>query len=160
MAQKWAQNRPKNTFFHLSVHFLFILKKNIYFFQFKKFGPKKGPKMGPKQAKKHMFSFICPFFHFELFFKFKKFGPKKGQKMGQNGPKNGENLKNGCHHFSGSKLHNIMVLAVCTRCFNNMGQKWVKNGPKKGPKTAKKWPNFRIVFFIDFLARNYLKKWY
>ena len=29
-------------------------------------GPKNGPKMSPTQAKKHIFSFICPFiFHFE-----------------------------------------------------------------------------------------------
>ena len=39
-----------------------------------------------------------------------------------------------CHHFSGSKLHNKMVLAVFTQCFKNwgpkMGQKWAKDGRK------------------------------
>ena len=51
---------------------------------------------------------------------------------------------------------NIMVLAVFTRCFKNLGQKWAKNGPKRGLKMAK----FQNLFFIDFLAQNYLKKWY
>ena len=50
MGQKWAQNRPKNTFFHLSVHFLFHFENN-FFFKFKKFGPKKGPKMGQNGPK-------------------------------------------------------------------------------------------------------------
>ena len=42
-----------------------------------------------------------------------------------------------CHNFSGAKLHNKMVLAVFTRCYKYLGQKWAKNGPKTGQKRAK-----------------------
>ena len=43
-----------------------------------------------------------------------------GQKWAKNGPKTAKKMvkikKNYCHHFSGSKLHNKMVLAVFTGC--------------------------------------------
>ena len=35
-----------------------------------------------------------------------------------------------------------MVLAVFTRCFKNLGQKWPKNGPKTGQKMAKIKKNY------------------
>ena len=55
-----------------------------------------------------------------------------GQKRAQKWAKTDQNMvkikTNDCHHFSGSKLHNIMALAVCTRCFKNVGKKWAKKG--------------------------------
>ena len=64
-------------------------------------------------------------------------GQKRAKKWAKTAQKMVTIKKNDCHHFFGSKLHNIMVLAVPTRCFKNMGQKWAKNEPKRGLKMAK-----------------------
>ena len=43
---------------------------------------------------------------------------------------------------------------------NDKNVKQCKKHAKNGPKTHRKLPNFGNLFFIVFLARNYLQKWY
>ena len=65
-----------------------------------------------------------------------------GQNWPQNWPKTGKKMVKikqiYCHHFSGSKLHNKMVLVVFTRCFTNLGQKWAEMGKKWAKKNRPK----------------------
>ena len=64
--------------------------------------------------------------------------------------------KNDCHHFAGSKLHNIMVLAVSTRCFKNFGPKGAKKGPKNGQISEKKMSSiFWLKTTSNKLGTNY-----
>ena len=56
-----------------------------------------------------------------------------------------------CHHFSGSKLHNKMVLAILTQCFKNLGQKRAKNGQKNGQNSKHLLSSF---FWLETTRKN------